>query len=87
MNDINEITVVLGVVGVTIVLFIWNRLPVEVVAVGATLAARRWGDRPPPGARGFGDPTVVFIATLFVVPRRSTLGDRLGGPAPRVADG
>lgn len=68
MNDINEITVVLGVVGVTIVLLIWNRLPVEVVAVGASLALLAAGVVDIHQALdGFGDPTVVFIASLFVV--------------------
>ena len=68
MNEINEITVVLGVLGVTVVLFIWNRLPVEMVALGASLTLLAAGVIDINQAlEGFGDPTVVFIATLFVV--------------------
>ena len=68
MNEINEITVVLGVLGVTVVLFIWNRLPVEMVALGASLTLLAAGVIDiNQTLEGFGDPTVVFIATLFVV--------------------
>ena len=68
MNEINEITVVLGVLGVTVVLFIWNRLPVEMVALGASLTLLAAGVIDINQAlEGFGDPTVVFIASLFVV--------------------
>jgi di/tricarboxylate transporter len=56
------------VLGAVIVLFVWNRLPVEVVALGAGLTLYATGvltlDQV---LGGFGDPTVVFIATLFVV--------------------
>jgi di/tricarboxylate transporter len=68
LNDVNEITVVLGILGVTVVLFVWNRFPVELVAVGASLALVATGVIDIHQALdGFGDPTVVFIATLFVV--------------------
>jgi len=68
VNEINEITVVLGVLGVTVVLFIWNRFPVEMVALGASLTLLAAGVIDINQAlEGFGDPTVVFIATLFVV--------------------
>ena len=88
MNEINEITVVLGVLGVTVVLFIWNRLPVEMVALGASLTLLAAGVIDINQAlEGFGDPTVVFIASLFVVERGPRLhgGHGLGGPAPHRA--
>jgi di/tricarboxylate transporter len=56
------------VLGLVVVLFVWNRLPVEIVAVGAALALYASGVLTLPQAlAGFGDATVVFIATLFVV--------------------
>ena len=56
------------VLGLVVVLFVWNRLPVEIVALGAALALYATGVLSLPQAlAGFGDATVVFIATLFVV--------------------
>jgi di/tricarboxylate transporter len=53
---------------VVIALFVWNRLPVGVVAVGTALSLWATGlldlDQ---AMAGFGDPVVVFIASLFVV--------------------
>jgi di/tricarboxylate transporter len=51
-----------------IALFVWNRLPVGVVAILAGLALYFTGvlDAAQVVA-GFGDPVVIFIATLFVV--------------------
>lgn len=56
------------ILGAVVVLFIWDRLPVEVVAVGAALALFFTGvlDEKQIIA-GFGDTTVVLIAALFVV--------------------
>jgi di/tricarboxylate transporter len=56
------------VLGAVVVLFVWNRLPVEVVAVGAALTLYATGvlDLRQTFA-GFGDPVVAFIAGLFVV--------------------
>jgi di/tricarboxylate transporter len=58
----------LAVLGVAVALFVWNRLPAEIVAVGAALALYAAGVL---GAdqvfAGFGDATVIFIAALFVV--------------------
>src|SRR4051812_7225852 len=51
-----------------VVLFVWGRFPVELVALGAALTL--WAtdvlslDQ---ALAGFGDPTVIFIASLFVV--------------------
>ncbi|HST64289.1 MAG TPA: SLC13 family permease [Mycobacteriales bacterium] len=56
------------VLGVVVVLFVWNRAPVELVAVGAALTLYATGVLDLSQAlAGFGDPTVIFIATLFVV--------------------
>src|SRR4051794_21152162 len=56
------------VLGLVVVLFVVDVLPVEVVAIGAALALWATGVLTLPAAlAGFGDATVVFIATLFVV--------------------
>jgi di/tricarboxylate transporter len=47
---------------------VWGRLPVEVVAIGAALALWATGVLTIEQAlAGFGDPVIIFIATLFVV--------------------
>ncbi len=54
--------------GVVVVLFVWNRIPVELVAVGSALALYALGVLTLPEAlAGFGDPAVILIAALFVV--------------------
>ncbi|TDU83334.1 citrate transporter [Kribbella voronezhensis] len=61
-------TVSLIILGFTVVLFVWNRLPVEVVAVLTALALWATGVLDFTAVlAGFGDPVVIFIATLFVV--------------------
>lgn len=61
-------TLSLVVLGVTIVLFIWNRLPVGSVAILCALALYATGLVDATTAvSGFGDPVVVFIACLFVL--------------------
>lgn len=61
-------TISFCVLGAVIVLFVWNRLPVELVAIGAGLTLYATDvltlDQT---LSGFGDPTVIFIATLFIV--------------------
>ncbi|HEY7706575.1 MAG TPA: SLC13 family permease [Gaiellaceae bacterium] len=48
--------------------FVWDRLPVAVVAVGVALSLWATGVLDlEQSLAGFGDPTVVFIASLFVV--------------------
>lgn len=58
----------LVVLGLVVVFFVWNRLPVEVVAIGSALLLYATGvislDQ---AVAGFGDPTVILIASLFVV--------------------
>lgn len=57
-----------GILVVTMAAFAWGRLRPEVVALGAVLAVGLSGIMPPAEAfAGFGDPTVVTIASLFVV--------------------
>lgn len=64
----DDATTALVVLGVVIALFIWNRLPVGVVAIFAALALWATGlVSTEEAVGGFGDPVVIFIATLFVV--------------------
>jgi di/tricarboxylate transporter len=65
---VDDATVTFAVLGAAIALFIVNRLPVAVVALGVALALWATGVVSVEEAfGGFGDPTVVFIASLFVV--------------------
>lgn len=61
-------TIVFVVLGLVVVLFVSNRVPVEIVAVGTALSL--WATDVldiESALGGFGDPTVVYIASLFVV--------------------
>jgi di/tricarboxylate transporter len=61
-------TISFAVLGAVVVLFIWNRLPAEIVAVGAALALYATGVLGADAVfAGFGDATVIFITALFVV--------------------
>jgi di/tricarboxylate transporter len=61
-------TITLIVLGATVILFLANRLPPEVVAVGAALTLSAAGVLSSGQVvAGFGDPAVTFIASLFVV--------------------
>jgi di/tricarboxylate transporter len=64
----SDATIALLTLGAVIVVFMANRLPVGAVAVGAALSLWATGlldlDQ---ALSGFGDPVVIFIATLFVV--------------------
>ncbi|MDQ1129534.1 SLC13 family permease [Microbacterium sp. SORGH_AS_0888] len=56
------------ILGAAIVAFLSGKVPLEVVAVGVSLALWATGVLTLPQAlAGFGDPTVLFIASLFVV--------------------
>jgi di/tricarboxylate transporter len=58
----------LAVLAAVVALFLAGRLPVEVVAIGAALTLYATGVITLPEAlAGFGDPTVILIAALFVV--------------------
>lgn len=64
----SDATISLVVLGASVALFIWNRLPVGVVAVLTALALAATGVITQRQAiAGFGDPVVLFIATLFVL--------------------
>jgi di/tricarboxylate transporter len=65
---LSPITYIAAIIAVTVVLFIWNKLPVVVVAMGTALAL--WATQVltlGQALGGFGDPAVIFIACLFVV--------------------
>jgi di/tricarboxylate transporter len=56
------------IIAVVVVLFVWNKLPVVIVAMGTALALWATGVLTIGQAvGGFGDPAVIFIAALFVV--------------------
>ncbi|HWS57142.1 MAG TPA: SLC13 family permease, partial [Actinotalea sp.] len=64
----SDATLSLLVLAVTVALFIWNRLPVGVVAILTALTLYATGLVGLETALGgFGDPVVLFIAALFVV--------------------
>ena len=64
----SDAAIVYLVLGVVVALFIWNKVPVEVVAVGSALTLAATGVLSLDQAlAGFGDTTVLFIAALFVV--------------------
>jgi di/tricarboxylate transporter len=64
----SDSTITFIVLGVAVVVFVLDRFPVAIVAVGVGLSLWATGvldlDQ---SLAGFGDPTVVFIASLFVV--------------------
>jgi hypothetical protein len=65
---VDDAAVTLVILGVVIVLFIWNRVPVGVIALLTLLTLWATGLLSVTEAlAGFGDPVVIFIATLFVV--------------------
>src|SRR5262245_28998499 len=64
----SDIQITFAVLAGLVLLFVWGGLPVEVVAIGATLALWATGVLTLDQALGgFGDPIVIFIATLFIV--------------------
>jgi di/tricarboxylate transporter len=64
----DDSTITFIVLGASVALFVWDRLPVAIVAVGVALALWATGVLSLEEAlAGFGDPTVIFIASLFVV--------------------
>jgi di/tricarboxylate transporter len=92
----SDATISLSILAAVVVLFAWNRFPVELVAVGAALALYSTGvltlDE---SLAGFGDPAVILIAALFVVSEAldatgvttwlgRTLVEKSGGSARRL---
>jgi di/tricarboxylate transporter len=64
----SDATTSLLVLTAVVVLFVWNRFPVEVVALGTALSLYFTGVLDLSQAlAGFGDPAVILIAALFVV--------------------
>ena len=64
----SHITLTFLIVAAIVVLFVWDRLPVVVVAMATALALWATGVLSLNQAfAGFGDPAVLFIASLFVV--------------------
>ncbi|WP_042438406.1 SLC13 family permease [Sanguibacter keddieii] len=61
-------TVTVVVLVLAVVVFVWNKVPVGLVAIGVTLALYGTGVVSLEQAfGGFGDPVIIFIAALFVV--------------------
>jgi di/tricarboxylate transporter len=65
---VSDSAITFVVLGVVVVLFVWNRFPPEIVALGAAIALYTAGvlDSNQVFA-GFGDPVVPFLAGLFVI--------------------
>jgi di/tricarboxylate transporter len=64
----SDIGIVYAILAVAVVLFVSGRVPVGLVAIGVALSLWATGLLPLDEALGgFGDPTVLFIASLFVV--------------------
>ncbi len=62
------VTIVLTILVLAVVAFMSNRVPMGIVALGVALALWATGILTLNQAlAGFGDPTVIFIATLFIV--------------------
>jgi di/tricarboxylate transporter len=61
-------TITFLILGVVVAVFIWDHLPVAAVALGTALSLWATGVLDLEQALGgFGDPTVIFIASVFVV--------------------
>ncbi|WP_096787762.1 SLC13 family permease [Rhodobacter sp. CZR27] len=64
----SDIWTVFAIVGVIVVLFIWDRLPVIAVCMIAALSLWATGILTlNQSMAGFGDPAIIFVASLFVV--------------------
>jgi di/tricarboxylate transporter len=65
---VSDSTICLLVLAAVVVVFVWDRIPVAIVAIATALSLWATGllelDQ---ALAGFGDPTVLFIASLFVV--------------------
>jgi hypothetical protein len=64
----SDLAITLLILVVAVVVFVWNRIPVGIVALGVALSLWATGvltiDQ---SLAGFGSSTVVLIAALFVV--------------------
>jgi di/tricarboxylate transporter len=65
---VSDSTITFIVLAAVVVVFVWDQVPVAVVALGVALSLWATGVLDLQQAlAGFGDPSVVFIASLFVV--------------------
>ena len=68
LPTMSDIAIVYAILAIAVVLFVSGRVPVGLVAIGVALSLWATGLLPLETAlSGFGDPTVLFIASLFVV--------------------
>jgi di/tricarboxylate transporter len=93
---VSDATISLSILAAVVLLFVWNRFPVELVALGAALALFFSGVLTlNESLAGFGDPAVLLIGALFVVSEGldatgvttwlgRTLSERSGGSARRL---
>ncbi len=71
----SDITITFVVLAIVVIVFIWDRIPVALVALGTAIVLWATGVLTLGQAMaGFGDPTVVFIAALFVVAEALDVG-------------
>jgi Na+/H+ antiporter NhaD/arsenite permease-like protein len=64
----SDVTVTFPLLAAVVAVFVWDRLPVGMVAIGVALSLWATGVLGYEQVfAGFGDPTVIFIASLFVV--------------------
>lgn len=64
----SDVTITYLVLGAVVAIFIWDKLPVAIVAIGVATSLWATGVLTLEQAlAGFGDPSVLFIASLFVV--------------------
>jgi di/tricarboxylate transporter len=64
----NDVQITFAILAAVVVVFVWDRLPVAVVAIGTAIALWATGILTLGQAfAGFGDPAVLFIAALFIV--------------------
>jgi di/tricarboxylate transporter len=65
---VNDAAIVFALIVVVVALFMWNKIPAVIVGIGVSLALFFTGILNANEAlAGFGDPTIVLIAGLFVV--------------------
>jgi di/tricarboxylate transporter len=65
---LSDIALIFIIIAAVVALFVWNRVPVVIVALGTAISLYLTGVLDPEEAvAGLGDPAVIFIALLFVV--------------------
>src|SRR4029079_4198222 len=65
---VSDETITFLILGAVVAVFIWDKLPVAIVAIGVALSLLAPDVLTLEQAlAGFGDPSVLFIASLFVV--------------------